>query len=215
MRLLRSNRRLHQTVLSSTQEVFIPSRGSGQDKHVYVSIFPVKVKNAPAGGVIAVLKDTIRSGLAYSVAEQKENRSFDEIIGSSKAIRDLKDRAMRVAFGNSTVLITGESGTGKDLLAKAIHSASPRCKGSHLLGCKLQRHSGKASLKSELFGYAPGGAFTGARHEGKQAKLNGRQGNPLLDEIGMPFAPSGQIAQGAARLRHYPPGFNRGKGIRL
>lgn len=164
------------------QEVFIPSRDSGQDKHLYVSIFPVEVKDIPAGGVI-VLKDAREiQGLAYSVTEQKESRSFDEIIGSSKAMRDLKDRAMRVAFGNSTILIAGESGTGKDLLARAIHSASSRCRGPFVaVNCSAIPES---LLESELFGYAPG-AFTGAGREGKPGKIElADKGTFFLDEIG-------------------------------
>jgi PAS domain S-box-containing protein len=108
--------------------------------------------------------------------------TFADIIGRSEIIQQVKERAMRVAAGNSTVLITGESGTGKGVFARAIHSASPRARGPFVsINCGAIPEN---LLESELFGYEKG-AFTGALKEGKAGKFElADSGTIFLDEIG-------------------------------
>jgi DNA-binding NtrC family response regulator len=106
---------------------------------------------------------------------------FGAMIGSSRAMRELFDLADRVAQAEVTVLIQGESGTGKDLLATEIHRRSNRGKGPFVaLNCAaLPEHL----IESELFGYEKG-AFTGANamKRGKFELANG--GVVFLDEVG-------------------------------
>ena len=108
--------------------------------------------------------------------------TFADIIGRSEIIQQVKERAMRVAAGNSTVLITGESGTGKGVFARAIHSASPRARGPFVsINCGAIPEN---LLESELFGYEKG-AFTGALKEGKAGKFElADSGTIFLEEIG-------------------------------
>ena len=108
--------------------------------------------------------------------------SFGDMIGASAAIQSVKQRALQVASGNSTVLITGESGTGKGLLARSIHKESPRADMPFIsVNCAAIP---EMLLESELFGYEKG-AFTGAEKNGKMGKFQlADQGTIFLDEIG-------------------------------
>lgn len=108
--------------------------------------------------------------------------SFDEIIGNSKAILEVKEKAKKVAKSNSTVLIESESGTGKELFARAIHAESDRAgKPFRILNCSAIPET---LLESELFGYEEG-SFTGARRGGKVGKFELADGGTIfLDEIG-------------------------------
>lgn len=112
----------------------------------------------------------------------RNNVTFDRIVTVSKEMRRLKQEAAVAARGNSTVLLTGESGTGKDLFAEAVHNASPRRKGPFVkINCAAVPEN---LLESEFFGYAPG-AFTGAQKGGKSGKFAVADGGTLfLDEIG-------------------------------
>jgi len=107
--------------------------------------------------------------------------TFDDIIGRSERIRSVKESAKRCANSSSTVLITGETGTGKELLAHAIHDAGIRRHGPFV---KLNCAAIPAELiESELFGYEEG-AFTGARRKGKLGKFElAKNGTIFLDEI--------------------------------
>ena len=107
---------------------------------------------------------------------------FEGILGDSPAMKTVKSRAFHVASGNSTILITGESGTGKDLLARSIHRESPRRNEPFVsVNCAAIP---EMLLESELFGYEKG-AFTGASKEGKLGKFQLADGGTLfLDEIG-------------------------------
>jgi DNA-binding NtrC family response regulator len=105
----------------------------------------------------------------------------EEMIGNGDSIREIKARLVRIASGNSTVLITGETGTGKELIAQVVHANSPRRKKPSItINCAAIPDS---LLESELFGYEKG-AFTGAqsRNEGKLKAAEG--GTVFLDEIG-------------------------------
>ena len=107
---------------------------------------------------------------------------FEQIIGRNVAMVRAKSLAARVAPTDTTVLIYGESGTGKDLFAQAIHNASNRRnKKFVVINCAAIPAE---LLESELFGYDEG-AFTGARKGGKKGKLELAEGGTLfLDEIG-------------------------------
>lgn len=112
--------------------------------------------------------------------------SFNHIISTSKKINNLKHDAQIAAKGFSNVLITGESGTGKDLFAQGIHCASGRSGEFIKINCAAIPAD---LLESELFGYEDG-AFTGAKQGGKPGKLElAHNGTLFLDEIGdMPIA---------------------------
>ena len=106
----------------------------------------------------------------------------DAIIGRSRSIHQLKIQIQRIARSSSTVLITGETGTGKELVARAIHGASNRRNKPFIaINCGAIPES---LLESEFFGYSKG-AFTGADPKGKIGKFELANGGILfLDEIG-------------------------------
>lgn len=113
--------------------------------------------------------------------------SFSHFVGTSPASLEVKRRARRGAASEAPVLLLGETGTGKELLAHAIHSASPR---AHKAFVSVNAAAIPESLlEAEFFGTAPG-AFTGAERKGRPGKLQVAQGGTLfLDEIGdMPLA---------------------------
>ena len=106
----------------------------------------------------------------------------DSIIGESRSIRQLKSQIRQIARSASTVLITGETGTGKELVARAIHGESDRRDKPFIaINCGAIPES---LLESEFFGYSKG-AFTGADPKGKIGKFELANGGVLfLDEIG-------------------------------
>jgi PAS domain S-box-containing protein len=106
---------------------------------------------------------------------------FSDIVGKSKKINEVKNKAMQFAGVNSTVLIIGETGTGKELFAQSIHNASPRAdKPFVAVNCAALPEN---LLESELFGYVEG-AFTGARKGGKPGLFElAHSGTIFLDEI--------------------------------
>lgn len=108
--------------------------------------------------------------------------TFEHIIGRSRGIVHVKNIASKAAATDSTVLIVGESGTGKDLFAQAIHNASRRSQRPLVaINCAAIPTE---LLEAELFGYDEG-AFTGAKKGGKKGKFELAEGGTLfLDEIG-------------------------------
>jgi DNA-binding NtrC family response regulator len=128
---------------------------------------------------------TIRNGLQQAVmvtesetARRRLGKSL-EIVGESAAIRAVLKQVEKVARTNATVLITGENGTGKELVAHAVHRASPRADARFVqINCA---DIPEELIESELFGHEKG-AFTGAssRREGKFELADG--GTLLLDE---------------------------------
>jgi len=113
--------------------------------------------------------------------DHKERTRFESMIGQSKPMQDVFDLICDVAPLDSTVLITGETGTGKGLAAKAIHTNSPRCNGPFVtVNCgAIPEHL----METELFGHQKG-AFTDAK-ETKKGRLELAHGGTIfLDEVG-------------------------------
>ena len=134
---------------------------------------------------IVIEKSINRKHLVQENVELKkqlqENNSFDNFIGVAECIVKLKKMATRVASSDSTVLVRGESGTGKDLISKAIHNLSPRCGGPFVtINCGAIPEN---LLESELFGHMKG-SFTGAIKD-KDGLFKVADGGTLfLDEVG-------------------------------
>jgi len=118
--------------------------------------------------------------------EQRENAQFEGIVGRSQKMWDLFSRISRVAPHYRTLLITGETGTGKDLVAQAIHKLSPAASGRYVvLNCSAVVDT---LFESELFGHLAG-SFTGATHDKPGLIEHADGGTLFLDEIGdMPLA---------------------------
>lgn len=112
---------------------------------------------------------------------------FDQMVSYNPVFQEIKKEARFIARSTSTVLLTGESGVGKDMFARGLHEASSRAKGPFI---KVNCVSIPESLfESELFGYAPG-SFTGALKSGKSGYFErANNGTIFLDEIGdMPLS---------------------------
>ncbi|HMZ01604.1 MAG TPA: sigma 54-interacting transcriptional regulator, partial [Burkholderiaceae bacterium] len=120
-------------------------------------------------------------------AQRRPKHTIAAFIGSSPAAMEVKRQARRVAGTAATVLLLGETGTGKELLAQAIHAASPRA-GAAFVGVNIAAVP-DSLLEAEFFGVAPG-AYTGAERKGRDGKFKLADGGTLfLDEIGdMPLA---------------------------
>ncbi|MBC3787365.1 sigma-54-dependent transcriptional regulator [Spirosoma utsteinense] len=126
-----------------------------------------------------------KANLQFRIRQLEEQVSkrhgFDSIIGRSGPIQQAVALARRVAVTDTTVLLTGETGTGKEVFAQAIHSASLRRTGPFVaINCGAL---GKDILESELFGHRAG-AFTGASRDQKGLFAEADKGTIFLDEIG-------------------------------
>jgi transcriptional regulator with GAF, ATPase, and Fis domain len=112
---------------------------------------------------------------------ESSERRFEQIIGTSPALESVLEKVERVAPTGSTVLIEGETGTGKELIARAIHNLSPRCGGPFIkLNCAAIPLD---LLESELFGHEKG-AFTGAISQKIGRFEMADTGTLFLDEVG-------------------------------
>lgn len=135
-----------------------------------------------AGGMLLVVEHDRILQLANEMAGSQARFTFNSIIGSSSSLEEAKKVANAAARGDAAVLLHGETGTGKELFAQAIHNASPRHnKPFVVINCGAIPNE---LLESELFGYVEG-AFTGARKGGRPGKFELADGGTLfLDEIG-------------------------------
>jgi transcriptional regulator with PAS, ATPase and Fis domain len=120
-------------------------------------------------------------------SQRRAKYTFASFVGSSPAAQEVKRQARRAAQSVSPVLLLGETGTGKELLAHAIHAASPRA-GRPFVSVNMAAVP-EALLEAEFFGVAPG-AYTGADKKGRDGKFKLADGGTLfLDELGdMPMA---------------------------
>jgi len=151
----------------------------GKRAFISVTASPLKGRSGKAVGGIVTFRDfALMEELQRKV---KGSTPFGGIISLNSGMREVISIIPRIAESESTVLIQGESGSGKDLIAKAIHNLSPRKKGPMIVvNCGALPDT---LLESELFGYEAG-AFTDAKKDkpGRFAQADG--GSIFLDEIG-------------------------------
>ncbi|MDB4866420.1 MAG: Transcriptional regulator, partial [Cohnella sp.] len=152
------------------------------EMHFIVTSRPIHINGHVVGVVASFRRMADMRRLAYTLTNEHTDLTFSQILGKSRSLSLIIKQAEQVARGASNILITGESGTGKGMLAAAIHfSSSRRTRPFIIVNCGAIP---EALLESELFGYA-GGAFTGAKREGKAGKFELADGGTIfLDEIG-------------------------------
>jgi formate hydrogenlyase transcriptional activator len=167
------------SIFRTTQTPFSPedvdflSRASGQ--------IAIAVENALAYREISELKDKLAQEKVYLEEEFRSEMGFEQIIGNSSGLKHVLQLVETVAPSDSTVLLLGETGTGKELIARAIHDRSRRTQRTLVkLNCAAIP---TGLLESELFGHEKG-AFTGAISP-KVGRLElADQGTLFLDEVG-------------------------------
>ncbi|MFN7944113.1 MAG: sigma 54-interacting transcriptional regulator [Blastocatellia bacterium] len=166
-------------VMSVREDAF-----SGEDAELLTSIgqqIAIAVDNALAYREIEALKNKVTEEKLYLEEEIKSAWSFEEIIGSSPALRRILKQVETVAPTDSTVLIQGETGTGKELIARAIHNLSARRERTLVkLNCAAIP---TGLLESELFGHEKG-SFTGAIAQRIGRFELAHKGTMFLDEVG-------------------------------
>ncbi|HEU5453589.1 MAG TPA: sigma 54-interacting transcriptional regulator [Terriglobales bacterium] len=141
----------------------------------------IAVENALAFTQIAQLKDKLASERLYLEDEIRSQYNFEEIVGESAALQRVLQQVETVAPTNAGVLILGETGTGKELIARAIHNLSPRRERTFVkLSCAAIP---TGLLESELFGHEKG-AFTGALTQKLGRFELADRGTLFLDEVG-------------------------------
>lgn len=156
---------------------------NGDSQLVGNDMYPVRDTNGKITGMVEITHS--RQQLlanAKKLAGLSAEYTFENIIGNSSAIRDIIRTAKDYANSPLSLLITGESGVGKELFAQSVHNYSNRRKGPFVaLNCASFPEN---LIESELFGYV-GGAFTGASKSGQIGKFELADGGTLfLDEVG-------------------------------
>jgi PAS domain S-box-containing protein len=151
--------------------------------HFIKTAIPLRDKDGRLEGVVDIFREIkqVRK-LVNRMVGATAMFTFDDIVGESACMVEIKRLAKIAANSMATVLIQGESGTGKEMVAQAIHKASARSEGPFVaINCgALPRDL----VESELFGYEDG-AFTGARQGGRPGKFELAHGGTIfLDEIG-------------------------------
>ncbi len=191
------NTRMHIVAETGQSEICWSQRIKGQNMVVQripikkdgkiIAVFgQVMFKDVSDVGKLAKKLSLLESKVEFYEQELISLRStrytIDSIVGASNYMVDLKREALKAARTRLPVLITGQSGTGKELFAQAIHCASGRRLYPFIrINCAAIP---KDLLESELFGYEKG-AFTGARSDGKPGKFElAHHGTVFLDEIG-------------------------------
>lgn len=183
------------------------SQYSDKERYSIATRVNVSMDGEPIAGVgqVKFVRNTLRLSAAINEVYDElsyykeqvrhlalERYSFKRILGESEKLQAAKHVAKRAAKNDFPVLITGETGTGKEVFASAIHYASSRkTKPFIRINCAAIPSE---LLESELFGYAEG-SFTGAKKGGKKGKFElANEGTLFLDEIGdMPLAMQSKI----------------------
>ncbi len=141
----------------------------------------IAIENARTFGEVSELKNKLTQEKLYLEDEIRSELKFEEIVGRSEALRRVLEQIETVAPTDSTVLIYGETGTGKELIARAVHNLSSRKSNAFVkLNCAAIP---TGLLESELFGHERG-AFTGAISQRVGRFELANRGTMFLDEIG-------------------------------
>jgi sigma-54 dependent transcriptional regulator, acetoin dehydrogenase operon transcriptional activator AcoR len=178
------------------------------------SIEPVIDRNRQIG-VVLVLHNRRRASVSTIEHPLTERLlDFDEILGESAVMQEVRERARKMALTSAPILIEGETGVGKELFARAIHSIGNTSSGPFVpVNCGgIPREL----FGSELFGYSKG-AFTGAREQGHAGKIEAADGGLLcLDEIGeMPLELQPFLLRVLEDGVVYRIGSNEGRPVRV
>lgn len=176
------------TILPDCEVIMLTAHGNIADgvKAIKNGAFDYLTKGDDNNRIIPLLANAAEKVAMKSKLDKLEKiinkqYSFDSIIGKSKPIRNAVELAGKVAATNTSILLTGETGTGKEVFANAIHHASTRAKNSFVaVNCSALS---RELLESELFGYKSG-AFTGAAKDKKGLFEEAHKGTIFLDEIG-------------------------------
>jgi hypothetical protein len=146
--------------------------------------------------------------LKHSAGKRQSKYTFASFVGTSPAAVEVKRQARRAAQSSSPVLLLGETGTGKELLAHAIHASSARAQGP-FVSVNIAAVP-DTLLEAEFFGVAPG-AYTGADRKGRDGKFKLADGGTLfLDEIGdMPLALQAKLLRALQEGEIEPLGSNK------
>ncbi|MBN2795618.1 MAG: sigma 54-interacting transcriptional regulator [Clostridia bacterium] len=165
----------------SYQDRFERRNSSGVDRFLYQTR-PIIIDGRLEQMVVTFSKEEDLIHVMNDMINQRQVVTFDDIIGKNKNFMDVVQTARQSSKSDSTILIQGPSGTGKELFARAIHNESLRRNGSFVaINCAAIPES---LIESELFGYEEG-AFTGALKGGKPGKFEiANKGTIFLDEIG-------------------------------
>jgi transcriptional regulator with PAS, ATPase and Fis domain len=163
-------------------------RDLGSTNGTFVEGVRLRDGDVPPGAIVRVGASAFRVDVGEEPAfvALSDRASFGELVGASLEMRRLYAVLERVAATDATVLVEGETGTGKDVLARSLHAASPRAAGPFVaVDCGAIPES---LIESELFGHVRG-AFTGATSDRKGVFEEAEGGTLFLDEIGeMPLA---------------------------
>ncbi|MBN3761382.1 sigma-54 dependent transcriptional regulator [Burkholderia sp. Ac-20365] len=156
--------------------------------------------------ILAARSDETVAKPPQAFAEEPPSRE-PQLLGISESMRDVQKRLGRAASTNSTVLITGETGTGKEVAARVLHRASARADGPFVaVNCAAIPQD---LLESELFGHGRG-AFTGAHAERRGRFEEAHGGTLFLDEVGdMPLAMQAKLLRVLQEREITPLGTNR------
>lgn len=168
--------------------------GSGQTLLLLGNITLMHEGDRITGAVVSFRKKEDLTIIAKKIIGEEKNDTFEAIKGTSDELTGIKKRMKRVANTDSTIMIRGETGTGKSMFARAIHEQSHRRNKPFItINCAAIPAT---LIESELFGYEEG-AFTGARKGGKPGKFElAHEGTLFLDEIGdMPLDSQTKLLQ--------------------
>lgn len=178
--LTTAQRRLGTLVLTSREPSTYVTLDMGFLRQVANQV-AVAVENALSFQEIAALKEKLANENAYLEEEARTHHNFGDVVGESAALLRVLKEVETVAPTDSTVLIRGETGTGKELIARALHELSPR-KGHTFVKLNCSAIP-TGLLESELFGHEKG-AFTGAITQKVGRFELAHQGTLFLDEVG-------------------------------